>query len=135
MRGRPQHCQRPLVSFSGKMRLVFGEPRVLGIGWASVTPPGKCWGLRATGASTGRILQKDEGLNVLLNIPDSAKVVAFKPEHPGLWSIKVGGTGFPGCGEPKPHGVETPSPSYLAWGAWDPGKLRAGAWVVMWAYQ
>nr|XP_012807460.2 hemicentin-2 [Jaculus jaculus] len=37
----------------------------------------------------GRILKKDEGLNVLLNIPDSAKVVAFKPEHPGLWAIKV----------------------------------------------
>ncbi|CAK6433530.1 unnamed protein product [Pipistrellus nathusii] len=37
----------------------------------------------------GRILQKDEGLNILLSIPDSAKVVAFKPEHPGLWSIKV----------------------------------------------
>uniref|UniRef100_A0A452UY39 Ig-like domain-containing protein n=1 Tax=Ursus maritimus TaxID=29073 RepID=A0A452UY39_URSMA len=41
----------------------------------------------------GRILQKDEGLNVLLNIPDSAKVVAFKPEHPGLWSIKVYSSG------------------------------------------
>lgn len=51
-------------------------------------------------ASTGRILQKDEGLQVLLNIPDSAKVVAFKPEHPGLWSIKVGGPEFPGGGEP-----------------------------------
>ncbi|XP_063100238.1 hemicentin-2 isoform X2 [Cavia porcellus] len=37
----------------------------------------------------GRILQKDEGLKVLLSIPDSAKVVAFKPKHPGLWSIKV----------------------------------------------
>ncbi|GAB1286208.1 Hemicentin-2 [Apodemus speciosus] len=36
----------------------------------------------------GRVLQTDEGLNVLLNIPDSAKVVAFKPEHPGLWAIK-----------------------------------------------
>ncbi|XP_035878268.1 hemicentin-2 [Phyllostomus discolor] len=41
----------------------------------------------------GRILQKDEGLHVLLNIPDSAKVVAFKPEHPGLWSIKVYSSG------------------------------------------
>ncbi|XP_028342498.2 hemicentin-2-like, partial [Physeter macrocephalus] len=41
----------------------------------------------------GRILQRDEGLNVLLNIPDSAKVVAFKPEHPGLWSIKVYSSG------------------------------------------
>ncbi|KAM4877133.1 hemicentin-2 [Thomomys bottae] len=41
----------------------------------------------------GRILQKDEGLNVLLNIPDSARVVAFKPEHPGLWSIKVYSSG------------------------------------------
>ncbi|XP_075415669.1 hemicentin-2 [Tenrec ecaudatus] len=41
----------------------------------------------------GRILQKDEGLNVLLNIPDSAKVVAFKPERPGLWSIKVYSSG------------------------------------------
>ncbi|XP_036769471.2 hemicentin-2 isoform X1 [Manis pentadactyla] len=41
----------------------------------------------------GRILQKDEGLNVLLNIPDSAKVVAFKPEHPGLWSIKIYSSG------------------------------------------
>ncbi|XP_049752935.1 hemicentin-2 isoform X2 [Elephas maximus indicus] len=41
----------------------------------------------------GRIVQKDEGLNVLLNIPDSAKVVAFKPEHPGLWSIKVYSSG------------------------------------------
>lgn len=29
--------------------------------------------------------------NVLLSIPDSAKVVAFKHRHPGLWSIKVGG--------------------------------------------
>ncbi|ELR46851.1 Hemicentin-2, partial [Bos mutus] len=36
----------------------------------------------------GRILQRDDGLNVLLSIPDSAKVVAFKPEHSGLWSIK-----------------------------------------------
>ncbi|KFO31930.1 Hemicentin-2 [Fukomys damarensis] len=41
----------------------------------------------------GRILQKDEGLNVLLSIPDSAKVVAFKPKHPGLWSIKVYSSG------------------------------------------
>ncbi|XP_065735248.1 hemicentin-2 [Phocoena phocoena] len=41
----------------------------------------------------GRILQRDEGLDVLLNIPDSAKVVAFKPEHPGLWSIKVYSSG------------------------------------------
>ncbi|VTJ68807.1 Hypothetical predicted protein [Marmota monax] len=41
----------------------------------------------------GRILQKDEGLHVLLSIPDSAKVVAFKPEHPGLWSIKVYSSG------------------------------------------
>ncbi|KAM6170210.1 hemicentin-2 [Rhynchocyon petersi] len=41
----------------------------------------------------GRILKKDEGLNVLLNIPDSAKVVAFKPEHPGLWSIKIYSSG------------------------------------------
>ncbi|KAM9207753.1 hemicentin-2 [Dugong dugon] len=41
----------------------------------------------------GKILQKDEGLNVLLNIPDSAKVVTFKPEHPGLWSIKVYSSG------------------------------------------
>lgn len=47
----------------------------------------------APGAFTGRVLQKDEGLNVLLNIPDSAKVVAFKPEHPGLWAIKVGTLG------------------------------------------
>lgn len=37
---------------------------------------------------------------MLLNIPDSAKVVAFKPEHPGLWSIKVGGLGFLGLGRP-----------------------------------
>ncbi|KAM9722140.1 hemicentin-2 isoform 3-T3 [Dama dama] len=41
----------------------------------------------------GRILQRDDGLNVLLSIPDSAKVVAFKPEHPGLWSIKVYSSG------------------------------------------
>ncbi|KAM6184061.1 hemicentin-2 [Erethizon dorsatum] len=41
----------------------------------------------------GRILQKDQGLNLLLNIPDSAKVVAFKPKHPGLWSIKVYSSG------------------------------------------
>uniref|UniRef100_A0A8C6W1G7 Hemicentin 2 n=1 Tax=Nannospalax galili TaxID=1026970 RepID=A0A8C6W1G7_NANGA len=41
----------------------------------------------------GRILQTDEGLNVLLSIPDSAKVVAFKPEHPGLWAIKVYSSG------------------------------------------
>ncbi|XP_060245885.1 hemicentin-2 [Meriones unguiculatus] len=41
----------------------------------------------------GRVLQTDEGLNVLLNIPDSAKVVAFKPEHPGLWAIKVYSSG------------------------------------------
>lgn len=46
--------------------------------------------LIGTGPFTGRVLQKDEGLHVLLNIPDSAKVVAFKPEHPGLWAIKVG---------------------------------------------
>lgn len=47
----------------------------------------------APGAFTGRVLQTDEGLSVLLNIPDSAKVVAFKPEHPGLWAIKVGTPG------------------------------------------
>ncbi|XP_012372192.1 hemicentin-2 [Octodon degus] len=41
----------------------------------------------------GRVLQQDEGLNVLLSIPDSAKVVAFKPEHPGLWSVKVYSSG------------------------------------------
>ncbi|XP_037653920.1 hemicentin-2 [Choloepus didactylus] len=41
----------------------------------------------------GRILQKDEGLRVLLNIPDSAKVMAFKPEHPGLWTIKIYSSG------------------------------------------
>ncbi|XP_027279680.1 hemicentin-2 isoform X2 [Cricetulus griseus] len=41
----------------------------------------------------GRVLQTDEGLNVLLNIPDSAKVVAFKPERPGLWAIKVYSSG------------------------------------------
>ncbi|KAF4016760.1 hypothetical protein G4228_008189 [Cervus hanglu yarkandensis] len=41
----------------------------------------------------GTILQRDDGLNVLLSIPDSAKVVAFKPEHPGLWSIKVYSSG------------------------------------------
>ncbi|KAL6061908.1 hypothetical protein STEG23_031527, partial [Scotinomys teguina] len=41
----------------------------------------------------GRVLKTDEGLNVLLNIPDSAKVVAFKPEHPGLWAIKVYSSG------------------------------------------
>ncbi|XP_072488817.1 hemicentin-2 isoform X3 [Notamacropus eugenii] len=41
----------------------------------------------------GRILQKEEGLSMLLNIPDSAKVVAFKPEHPGLWSIKIYSSG------------------------------------------
>ncbi|XP_055255516.1 hemicentin-2 isoform X3 [Moschus berezovskii] len=41
----------------------------------------------------GRILQRADGLNVLLSIPDSAKVVAFKPEHPGLWSIKVYSSG------------------------------------------
>lgn len=57
---------------------------------------------------------------MLLNIPDSAKVVAFKPEHPGLWSIKVGG--------PVPreggqfHQAETLSPSCLSWGAWGPEK-------------
>lgn len=55
---------------------------------------------------------------MLLSIPDSAKVVAFKPEHPGLWSIKVGGLGFLGLGE-----------------AWSPGKLRVGVWAVMWAYR
>lgn len=48
----------------------------------------------ASGTSAGRVLQTDEGLNVLLNIPDSAKVVAFKPERPGLWAIKVGTLGF-----------------------------------------
>ncbi|XP_061289826.1 hemicentin-2 isoform X2 [Bos javanicus] len=41
----------------------------------------------------GRILQRDYGLNVLLSIPDSAKVVAFKPEHSGLWSIKIYSSG------------------------------------------
>uniref|UniRef100_F6QD70 Hemicentin 2 n=1 Tax=Ornithorhynchus anatinus TaxID=9258 RepID=F6QD70_ORNAN len=41
----------------------------------------------------GRIIQKDEGLKVLLSIPDSAKVVAVKPQDPGLWSIKVYSSG------------------------------------------
>lgn len=59
--------------------------------------------------STGRVLQTDEGLNVLLNIPDSAKVVAFKPERPGLWAIKVRTLGFQ---------VES-----------------LGLWAVMWVYQ
>ncbi|XP_025060802.1 hemicentin-2 [Alligator sinensis] len=39
---------------------------------------------------TGRILQKRWGLKELLNIPDSAKVVSFKPYMPGMWSVKVG---------------------------------------------
>ncbi|XP_038601048.1 LOW QUALITY PROTEIN: hemicentin-2 [Tachyglossus aculeatus] len=41
----------------------------------------------------GRIIQKDEGLKLLLNIPDSAKVVAVKPQTPGLWSVKVYSSG------------------------------------------
>lgn len=72
---------------------------------------------------------------MLLNIPDSAKVVAFKPEHPGLWSIKVGGLGFLGLGRPASPDLRYHLP--LAWpqGAWGPAKLTAGAWIVMWAYQ
>lgn len=72
---------------------------------------------------------------MLLSIPDSAKVVAFKPEHPGLWSIKVGSSGFPGGGGHQLHGAEMPSPFCLPWGARGAGKLRAGAWVAIWAYQ
>lgn len=56
---------------------------------------------------------------MLLSIPDSAKVVAFKPEHPGLWSIKVGGLGFPGLGRPVHQTRYHLSP------AWATGKLRA----------
>lgn len=96
MRGGPSTAEGLLSVSLGSLRLVFGEPRVPGDRVGLCHPPGKCWGLRVTGASTGRILQKDEGLNVLLSIPDSAKVVAFKPERPGLWSIKVGGHWVPG---------------------------------------
>lgn len=71
---------------------------------------------------------------MLLNIPDSAKVVAFKPEHPGLWSIKVRGPYSQGEGGWF-HQVGTLSPFCLSWGAWGPGELRVGAWVVTWTYQ
>lgn len=70
---------------------------------------------------------------MLLSIPDSARVVAFKPEHPGLWSIKVGGPGLRGRADCFTEW--TPSPSCLPRGAWGPGKLRAGEWAVLWAYQ
>lgn len=53
---------------------------------------------------------------MLLNIPDSAKVVAFKPEHPGLWSIKVG-PWVPGRWGGQFLVAEMPSPSCLPWGA------------------
>lgn len=102
--------------------------------WVPRTGLGRChpqqrvrdWAV--LGVSTGRILQKDEGLNVLLSIPDSAKVVAFKPEHPGLWSIKVGGLGFPGLGRPASP-AEIPSLSGL--GHWE----AKGILDKMWAYQ
>lgn len=84
------------------------------MGWGGpLSPPGT----ESHGAPTGRILQKDEGLNILLSIPDSAKVVAFKPEHPGLWSIKVGGAGF--------------------WAVGGPGSWEAEGWGVgvLWAHQ
>lgn len=115
--------QRPLVSFSGKPEAGVWRARCSWGQGGPLSPLGMCWKLSNTGASTGRILQKDEGLNVLLNIPDSAKVVAFKPEHPGLWSIKVGALA------PSLWGAETPSPSCLAWGA------EGWRWLVTWAYE
>lgn len=114
-----EHRQRPLVSFPGKPGAGVWRARgSWGRGGASVTP-GACWGLSSAGASAGRILQKDEGLNMLLNIPDSAKVVAFKPEHPGLWSIKVG-PGLPVCGERR-------HPLLPAWPG-EPGVLGSQGW-------
>lgn len=77
----------------------------------------------APGASTGRVLQTDEGLNVLLNIPDSAKVVAFKPEHPGLWAIKVGTPGV----QPGSLGcVGSERCVYIDRGAWSRAEEDVG---------
>lgn len=93
------------------------------------------------GPRTGRILQKDEGLNVLLNIPDSAKVVAFKPEHPGLWSIKV--TTLEKGVEETQVSQLGPWPFCLLWGAWGlrdgVGTPRGGKgpkqrWVLCFAW-
>lgn len=84
---------------------------VVGVG-----TPGLGWGLNRTWASAGRILQKDEGLKVLLSIPDSAKVVAFKPKHPGLWSIKVGTLARDG-GREQLLELDWPLPG-APWGRW-----------------
>lgn len=120
MRQRPEHRLRPLSLSLGRLRLVVGKIMGSWQNGASVTVR-KDVGTETLGRSTGRILQKDEGLNVLLSIPDSAKVVAFKPEHPGLWSIKVRGPGAQGGDQF--HRAETPSPSCLSREPWGPGRL------------
>lgn len=67
---------------------------------------------------------------MLLSIPDSARVVAFKPEHPGLWSIKVGGPGLRGEGRLL-HRVDPisllPAPGSL--GPWEAAGWRVGGVV------
>uniref|UniRef100_A0A8D0H9X7 Ig-like domain-containing protein n=1 Tax=Sphenodon punctatus TaxID=8508 RepID=A0A8D0H9X7_SPHPU len=42
---------------------------------------------------SGKILQKGRGMEELLHIPDSAKVLAVKPHMPGLWSVKIQSSG------------------------------------------
>lgn len=88
MRQRPKHHMSRQFLWEGR-GWCLEDRGFLGTEWGLCHAVRKGLGTEILGRSTGRILQKDEGLNILLNIPDSAKVVAFKPEHPGLWSIKV----------------------------------------------
>lgn len=38
---------------------------------------------------TGRRIEKSQGLNELLHIPNSARVINVKDPKPGMWAIKV----------------------------------------------
>ncbi|XP_069093155.1 hemicentin-2 isoform X1 [Pleurodeles waltl] len=42
---------------------------------------------------SGRILQKGQGMEELLNIPNSATVLVIKPIEPGLWTVKISSRG------------------------------------------
>ncbi|CAH2316004.1 hemicentin-2 [Pelobates cultripes] len=42
---------------------------------------------------TGRVLSVSQGLEELLQIPNSAHVLGLKPTVPGTWSIKIGSSG------------------------------------------
>lgn len=74
---RPGNPQRPLVSSSRKPEAGVEGCGFLGMRGGSVNPR-KGSGAEQVLGLPWRILQRDDGLNVLLSIPDSAKVVAFE---------------------------------------------------------